>query len=255
MEGKKKILIIDDNLKIQEILSKFLKEEGFEVVSVYTGRDGLEKACSDKPDLILLDLILPGEDGIEILKKLNSKTQSSLIPRIVLTNVDDRQEMELVKKEGVEKYLVKSHHKLSDILDEVREVLEKKKEIVRRPGGLIMMLNDDEFLLGIFENIFEKRGYRFCGFSALPPSGISDLIGTEKKPILIVVDMVMCFDGIKVIEELKASNELEDIPVVVLDNVFNEDEVKGAKDLGAEAYISMKENSPSQAVSKILEVL
>jgi CheY-like chemotaxis protein len=81
----KKILIVDDEKDLLDMLSFRLQSNGFEVSSALDGPSGIEKAKSDKPDLIILDLMMPKMDGYEVAKKLKKDTATSNIPIIVLT--------------------------------------------------------------------------------------------------------------------------------------------------------------------------
>jgi len=79
-----RILIVDDSLFQRRIISTPLKTEGYEVIEAINGRDGLEKILSGKPDLILLDILMPEMDGFEMLKKL--RDTGNTIPVIMLTS-------------------------------------------------------------------------------------------------------------------------------------------------------------------------
>ena len=256
LQKGKKLLIVDDNLKIQEILSKFFQEEGYEVFNAHTSNEALQLATSKKPDLILLDLVLSGESGIKVLKKLEKDFSTKNIPKIILTNIDDKEKIEEAKREGADKYLIKSHYKLKEIFKKVEETIKEKAKTKssKQEEGLIIMLNDDEFLLNIFKNILEKKGFEFKGFSTIPPSDIAKML-KGLKPLIIIVDLAMCFDGIKVIGGLKASQEFQDVPLIVLDNIYHEEEIEEVKKAGADDYISMKDNNPSQAIEKIIKLL
>ncbi len=255
-QKRKKILVVDDNLKIQEILSKFFKEEGYDFVSSYTGRDSFRLIREEKPDLIIMDMVLPGEDGLEILEEFRRDSEIEKIPKVVLSNLDDKEQVEQAKEKGVVKYLSKPHYKLKEILKEIEEVIGEKEQNKLPVEGkkLIVMLNDDNFLLSVFKNIFEEKGFEFKGFDSIPPSNVSKIIeGLD--PLAIIVDLVMCFDGIKVIGDLKADENFKETPIIVLDNIYNEEEIEETKKAGAIAYISMKENNPTQAAGKILDLL
>ena len=84
----KKILFVEDEEALQKTLGEILKQEGYEVVSASDGENGLSLVKSEKPDLILLDLILPKMNGFEVLKKLKADTECQEIPVIVLTNLE-----------------------------------------------------------------------------------------------------------------------------------------------------------------------
>jgi len=83
--GNKKILIIEDEKDIVELLSFNLTREGFDVISANTGEEGLQKAEKEIPDLILLDIMLPGLNGIDVCRSLKGNEQTLHIPIIMLT--------------------------------------------------------------------------------------------------------------------------------------------------------------------------
>lgn len=105
-----KILIVEDEpmqLEMYEMAFR-ANAQGVSISTATNGSEALEKVKREKPDLVLLDVILPDIDGIQILKRLKSDVQLKDIPVIVMTNYDAAGTAELAVKEGAEKYLVKS---------------------------------------------------------------------------------------------------------------------------------------------------
>jgi len=102
-----------------------LKEKGYEVGNAHDGEAGLKMAQDIKPDLILLDLILPKIDGFTVLKELKKSPETKDIPVIVLTNLESAEDVEKVIEFGATTYLVKAHYELEDIVAKIKEVLEK----------------------------------------------------------------------------------------------------------------------------------
>ena len=92
---KKRILIIEDEREISLIMKMRLEAAGYEVLQAFDGADGLEKAKTGQPDLVLLDLILPKISGLQILDDLKSDSHSSRVPVIIVTGL--AQELESVK--------------------------------------------------------------------------------------------------------------------------------------------------------------
>jgi len=84
-----KILIIEDEKVLAQMYKEKFEKEGFEVYLAFTSNEGLDLAKKEKPDLILLDILLPGKDGISFLKWLKNELQISSIPVVVLSNYDD----------------------------------------------------------------------------------------------------------------------------------------------------------------------
>lgn len=120
MESKK-ILSIEDDLFLSSLVSGKLIESGFSVITAITGGDGLAKAKSEHPDLILLDIMLPDMGGFEILEKLKADPETQPIPVIILSNLGGRDEIEKGIKMGASSYLVKSNilpHEIAEMVNQ-----------------------------------------------------------------------------------------------------------------------------------------
>lgn len=97
MDNKSKIAIIDDDPNIIEIYGKKLEDEDFTIVSATDGEAGIKLVQQEKPDAILLDIMMPGKNGVEVLHELQSNSETTKIPVIILSNVSDE---EVIKKVG-----------------------------------------------------------------------------------------------------------------------------------------------------------
>jgi len=118
----KKILLIEDDAFLVDIYTTKIKEAGYEIISAFDGEDGFKKAKEEKPDLVLLDLVLPGMDGWEFLKKAKSENLKDL-KIVILSNLGQKEEVEKGIGLGVEKYLVKSHYAPSEVVEEIKKIL------------------------------------------------------------------------------------------------------------------------------------
>jgi CheY-like chemotaxis protein len=121
----KKILFIEDESALQKTFRNVLEKEGYEMISALDGESGLRLAKSQKPDLILLDLILPRKDGFEVLNELKSDESTKEIPVIVLTNLEDIESVERAIELGATTYLVKAQYTLEEVIQKVKKALEK----------------------------------------------------------------------------------------------------------------------------------
>lgn len=119
----KKILLIEDDKFISEMIAKKLKEAGLIVDLMIDAESGMAKIQKEKPDLILLDIILPGMDGYEFLEKLNSNKELSSIPVLILSNLGQNDEIERGLKLGAKDFWVKAHHDLDEIIQKVKQML------------------------------------------------------------------------------------------------------------------------------------
>lgn len=129
-ENKKiKLLIVEDEAVISKIYAEELRDQGFIVLTTTNGRDGLELALREKPDLILLDILMPIMDGLTMMDKLREKDlYGKNVPIILLTNLSASEEkiMQAVTKNEPAYYLVKSDWSLSDVVEKIKERLARK---------------------------------------------------------------------------------------------------------------------------------
>ena len=122
----KKILFIEDEKSLQEILGQVLKQHGFEVKEALNGQDGLDLVAKFEPDLILLDLILPKVNGFEVLEKIKGNEATKNIPVIILTNLEGSENVQRALELEAFDYLVKSNYSLNEIVNRVESTLNKK---------------------------------------------------------------------------------------------------------------------------------
>ncbi len=105
--SREKILVIEDDEDIGELLEYNLKKEGYQVVRALTGEAGLKAAGAKSPELILLDIMLPGIDGLEVCKKLKREAKTELIPIIMLTAKGEESDVVAGLELGAEDYITK----------------------------------------------------------------------------------------------------------------------------------------------------
>lgn len=119
----KKLLLVEDDKFLRDLIAKKLKTEGFEVIEALDGESGLVQAKEASPDLILLDLILPGIDGFDVLAKIKSDPVTAKIPVIVLSNLSQQEEVERVLNLGAADFLIKAHLTPSEIIAKIKRIL------------------------------------------------------------------------------------------------------------------------------------
>jgi len=120
-----KILIIEDDKFLRELIARKLTDENYEVEEAVDGEEGIKKVKTTKSDLILLDLILPGIDGFEVLSKIKEDSSLASIPVIILSNLGQREDVEKGLKLGAVDYLVKAHFTPNEIIEKVKTALKK----------------------------------------------------------------------------------------------------------------------------------
>lgn len=118
-----KILVVEDEITLLEALISKLKKEGMETFEARDGQSGLNMALKIKPDLIMLDVIMPVMDGMTMLKKLREDEWGKTVPVILLTNLRSPERAEEAFSSGVYDYLVKVDWKLDEVMEKIKEKL------------------------------------------------------------------------------------------------------------------------------------
>ena len=121
----KKILIIEDNESYLAILSQKLSIEKYDVITAKDGQNGIQKTIDHQPDIILIDLLLPKMNGIEVLEKIRQSDRGKTLPLIILTNINpDDEVLQIIMKNKPAYYLVKPEVTIDDIEEKIRNVLQ-----------------------------------------------------------------------------------------------------------------------------------
>jgi len=120
-----KILVIEDDKFLRELISQKLVKEGYDISEAMDGEEGIEAAKKEQPDLILLDLILPGIDGFEVLARIKSEPEASKVPVIILSNLGQKDDIEKALKMGAVDYLIKAHFTPAEIIEKIRGIMKE----------------------------------------------------------------------------------------------------------------------------------
>lgn len=123
MAKKQKILIIEDDMFLRSLIGRKLENDGYQTEMAMDGEEGLIKVDKAKPDLILLDIILPKMNGFEVLERIKKDKKTAATPVVLLTNLGEKEDAEKGISLGAEDYLVKAHFTPEEIVDKIKGVL------------------------------------------------------------------------------------------------------------------------------------
>lgn len=124
--SKNKVLIIEDDDHVSKVYDIKLKMEGIDTFIARDGEEGVKVCITEKPDLVLLDLMLPKKDGFEVLEELKKDSSGCKhVPVIILSNLGQQSDREKAEKLGATEYLVKADIRISDIIEKVKSYLNK----------------------------------------------------------------------------------------------------------------------------------
>jgi DNA-binding response OmpR family regulator len=128
MSDKAKILLVEDDPMVVKMYQRKLTLEGFDLTLAYNGEEGLEALAKGRPDIILLDVMMPKMNGFEMLKIIKADPGLKDIPVVILTNLGDRSEdVEKSKDFGADDYWVKANMPLNELTSKIRVILDRKK--------------------------------------------------------------------------------------------------------------------------------
>jgi len=126
-DQKKRVLVVEDEAVMADLLQSMLEDAGFFVLRAASGSDALSVALTQKPDMILLDILIPGIDGLAVLQKLRENEWGKHVPVIMLTNLSpDTRILESVSRDEPLYYVVKSNTSMEDIANKVKEGLSRQ---------------------------------------------------------------------------------------------------------------------------------
>lgn len=125
MPSKPKILLIEDDTFLSGLYTTKFNMEGWEVFAATDGERGLQLAKEKKPDLILLDIILPVKDGFDVLRELKKDENIKATPVILLTNLSQKEDVNKGLQNGAVDYLIKAHFMPSEVVEKVKKYIKK----------------------------------------------------------------------------------------------------------------------------------
>ena len=233
------LLIVDDETTLREVLYDWCNRRNYSVLTANSGTQALETLKTQRPDIILLDMAMPGLSGLETAKKIRLVDDS--VPILLMHGAGDSeplpQEMkrlnvsDLVRKElGVELFLKGLELALKRLEATAREGAESSDVAV---PGTVLLVDDEPWILRLLKSFFELRGMRVMTAS----SGEEALKSIPKKPAAVLLDMTMPgMDGLMTLKKIKAIQPK--VPIIMVSGIGDEATVQEALDAGAYDYVT-----------------
>lgn len=259
-----KLLIIEDEAALADVLEAKFKKEGYNVSMAYDGEEGFNKIKEIKPDLILLDIVMPKMDGYEVMEKMNEESIS--IPIIIISNSGQPVEIEKTRKLGAIDHLIKTKFDPDEVVKKVKkhlsgsgtaeeEIKPREEEGENKLGYNILLVEDDSFLRDICAKKLVKEG--FTVFEAI--DGEQALKVLDKiSPDLILLDIILpAIDGFGVLEKIRShqNEKIKKVPVIMLSNLGQKDDVEKAIAMGANNYLVKAHFTTEEIITKIKDEL
>lgn len=272
-----KILIVEDEEVLLNVLKNKLQKEGFDVLSAENGEASLKVIDNEKPDLVLLDILMPKMSGIEVLKKLKENGTLESLPVIILSNSGQPSEIKEARDLGVKDCLIKAEFDPQEVVDKIRKYIPEEAESdaaeatdtttveqesaetkeaapqISSDNFRVLVVEDDQFLRGLMSQKLTKEGFEVI--EAVDGEEGLKMV-TEKQPHIVLLDLILPgMGGFEVLQKIRQDENIGGIPVLILSNLGQKDDLDKANELGATDYLVKAHNTPGEILDKVKAIL
>ena len=250
-EQKKTIVLVEDEKILANFIKSRLERAGYKVEVAYDGKKGLDLILTSNPDLVLLDILLPNLGGFDVLSKLKEADVVPKLPVIVISNSGQPVELERAIDLGARGYLIKVNFTPDEVLEKVEEVFQGEAGSLNTSH--ILLVEDEKLLADSIERKFVQNHHRI--FKAVNAKEARETLGKERIDLILLDIILPDIDGFQFLEELKKDSKTKDIPVIIISNLGQKEEIKKGKKMGATDYIVKSDTVPGQIVKKVESIL
>ncbi|MFA6533590.1 MAG: response regulator [Patescibacteria group bacterium] len=266
----KTILIIEDEESILDMYRLRFERDGYRVLTATRGKAGIAIAKAEKPDLILLDVVMPEMDGFDVLRQLKGAPATKNLRVIFLSNLGQPEEIKEGMKLGVEDYIIKANLTPTLLVKRIEEKLGVKPasngstvtsksqpvktngESVDQPlcaGLRVLLIEDNKGIIEMYKMRLEKEGATVT----VAENGAWGLKQAKAGQFdVVLMDMVMpALHGLEAIKTLKKNPATAKMPIFVFSNSAQEDDIRAAKQAGAEKYLIKSNITPATLIQEI----
>lgn len=279
----KKILVVEDDTVLRDILMNRLKSAGYDTHGAEDGEVAIVELKKIKPDMVLLDILMPKKNGMEVLEIMHEDEDLKDIPVIVISNSGQPVEIARAKELGARDFLIKPVFDPNEVLMKVREVLGdeaedgslfkggtatsldvveaspepvsdvNKKNENKGEKGNILIVEDDKFLRELLARKLFTEG--FAIESAVDAKGAFNTL-SKWRPNIILLDLILPGeDGFTILGKIKKDKDLSDIPVIILSNLGQKEDIDRAIALGAMDFMVKANFTLDEITSKVSKAL
>ncbi|HQU07764.1 MAG: hypothetical protein B7X04_02555 [Parcubacteria group bacterium 21-54-25] len=279
--NQKTIFVVEDDTVLRTVLLEKLSQSGYLVEGAEDGSIALQKLHAGfRPDLILLDILMPHKNGMEVLEEMNGDQALKSIPVMIISNSGQPVEIERAKKLGARDFLIKAVFDPSEVLEKARVLLGEQigQDVPKgethvdldydtahagsdaakaRTDGVVgqraLVVEDDKFLRDLFVRKLTTIGldvrHAVDGKEAFS-------ILEQWKPDIILLDLLLPdVDGFEILARLKKDERLAAVPVMILSNLGQQEDIDRAMHLGAKGFMVKANFNLEEIASRVQEVL
>ena len=292
MEEKKRIIIVEDDSVLRDVLAEKLEKSGYIVDRAEDGMIAMEKIRMVKPDVILLDILMPRKGGIEVMEDINNDPALKGIPIIIISNSGQPVEIQRAQELGAREFLIKAVFDPNEVLEKVRRVLsgegmppqgewgvrtqnvtgagaaetrsdvasviqkaEASSAVANAASGkiFVLVIEDDKFLRELL--VRKLAGEGFDVENAIDAGAAFTILG-QRIPNIILCDLILPgIDGFEILGRIKAEPKTANVPVVILSNLGQKEDLDRAMALGAKDFMVKANFTLDEIVTKVRSIV
>ncbi|MEK7158730.1 MAG: response regulator [Patescibacteria group bacterium] len=264
------ILIMEADTSLQKTLQAKLSAAGYRITVVSDGELGLKKIDEGKPDLVMVDLLLPKINGFQVLENFHRQAATKGMPVIAISATGQPGEIKRILDLGVSDYLIKTELTPQEVVEKVAQSLggsasvgdakedSSARTFYARQNGIsakILMIEDDKFLGELCTTKLSKEGFA-VSLAVDGEEGLQKVI--QERPDLVLLDIILPGkDGFEVLEAIRHHDDagVSKTPIILLSNLGQESNVERGIALGANDYLVKANFTTDEIVEKVLETL
>ncbi len=251
-----RILMVEDNQYTREIYQRKFEMEKLEVRMVTGGEECLQSLETSRPDLIVMDLMMPGMNGVEAIHRIRADARFARVPILVLSARDQYEDIQKVRSMGADAYLVKGKSRLNEVVAKIKELLYQGRgveESGEKKAPEILVFEDDSFFSELYRKILEQEKF-VVRVAADGEEGMEIL--KKHKPDLVIMDLMLPkMKGYEAIWKIRADSFTNRIPILVVSAHDQPEEVKKAMLMGANDFLVKGKANLNEMISKVQTLL
>lgn len=291
MDEKKRIIIVEDDTVLRDVLAEKLQRSGYIVDIAQDGVIAMERIRAVRPDCILLDILMPRKSGIEVMEEMHADENLRGIPVIIISNSGQPVEIKRAQELGAKEFLIKAVFDPNEVLEKLRKVLEGSTMASQGEWGVrtqnvtgsgavehpvvesvpvtqavtgtptaegtpvaeekifILVIEDDKFLRELLVRKLSAEGFDVK--NAIDAEA-AFIILAERTPKIILCDIILPgVDGFEILRRIKEDPKLVDVPVVMLSNLGQKEDLERAMNLGAKDFMVKANFTLDEIVTKV----
>jgi DNA-binding response OmpR family regulator len=257
---KEKILLAISDVVLTNILVNRLQEDGYKTYTAQDGKEALDKMKSLMPDLVLVDIVLSGKNGYDVLQEKSFDRLITKIPVIIISNSGVPIKMRLIPSTPMIKdYVIKTHIEPDEVLEKIAKIFSRtytprvagsqSSRINNSTGKKILWVEDDKLLSNILSKKFEATGYSL--FRVVDGERAFEYLAKDT-PNVIILDIILPkMNGLDVLQKIRMDEKLRKIPVIMLSNMSKQSDIEKAKILGAQKFMVKAAVSLDEIVTEV----